>query len=374
MVTRTSGTGSLTYAATYEAFGTRTQEAGTNPDRQRANTKEEDPTGLLNEGFRYRDLETGMFISRDPAGFVNGPNVYTYVRQNPWSAFDPHGLWWKAVLSQALDMVPVVGTIKATVECVTGRDIVSGDPVDRVERGLTAASSIVPGGSALAKGVKVASSAYDTYQTASGAVEMAETIVEGGTPNPMDVAGMVADVVGGKRNSGGGGHGGGRGTDRGGTDSPDGSSPRDTRDQNEEGNGLDSNSIGNHREAAIENTSVDTTDRPVMPGDEGTYGELKERKRLHGEVEPLDMDHQPSFAAQVAARESVLGRKLDDRERAALKENTPAVASPRAIHQQTSPTFGGRNSPARITEDAKDLEGARKRDRAVFEKAMEERT
>jgi len=27
---------------------------------------EEDPTGLLNEGFRYRDLATGSFITRDP--------------------------------------------------------------------------------------------------------------------------------------------------------------------------------------------------------------------------------------------------------------------------------------------------------------------
>ncbi|MCW1917126.1 hypothetical protein OJ996_26325, partial [Luteolibacter sp. GHJ8] len=52
----------------------------------------EDPTGLLNEGHRYRDLEAGVFISRDPAGFVDGPNVYAYVRQNPWSAFDPEGL------------------------------------------------------------------------------------------------------------------------------------------------------------------------------------------------------------------------------------------------------------------------------------------
>jgi len=33
-----------------------------------ANTKEEDPTGLLLEGFRYRDLETGCFITRDPIG------------------------------------------------------------------------------------------------------------------------------------------------------------------------------------------------------------------------------------------------------------------------------------------------------------------
>jgi RHS repeat-associated protein len=53
---------------------------------------DEDPTGLLNEGFRYRDLETGTFITRDPLGFVDGPNMYAYVVQNPWTKFDPAGL------------------------------------------------------------------------------------------------------------------------------------------------------------------------------------------------------------------------------------------------------------------------------------------
>ena len=65
----------------------------TAPDR-----KEEDPAGLLNEGFRYRDLETGSFITRDPAGFVDGPNLYTYVRQNPWTSFDPEGLFLKEMM------------------------------------------------------------------------------------------------------------------------------------------------------------------------------------------------------------------------------------------------------------------------------------
>jgi uncharacterized protein RhaS with RHS repeats len=37
-------------------------------------------------------LETGQFLSRDPAGLVDGPNLYTYVLQNPWTAFDPLGL------------------------------------------------------------------------------------------------------------------------------------------------------------------------------------------------------------------------------------------------------------------------------------------
>jgi len=92
VVAKTDPGSTLTYQAAYEAYGTRTEEAGSTLDRQKANTKDEDPTGLLNEGFRYRDLETGVFITRDPAGFVDGPNLYTYVRQNPWTKFDPEGL------------------------------------------------------------------------------------------------------------------------------------------------------------------------------------------------------------------------------------------------------------------------------------------
>ena len=92
VVAQSDATGALTWTASYEAFGTRPVETGSNADRQRANTKEEDPTGLLWEHFRYRDLETGVWLSRDPAGFVDGPNLYAYVRQNPWTFFDPLGL------------------------------------------------------------------------------------------------------------------------------------------------------------------------------------------------------------------------------------------------------------------------------------------
>jgi RHS repeat-associated protein len=94
--------GTTTWAASYQADGRRTAEAGTNVERHRANTKEEDPTGLLNEGFRYRDMETGTFISRDPLGLVDGPNVYCYVRQNPWTMWDPEGLW--AIADDAIAM------------------------------------------------------------------------------------------------------------------------------------------------------------------------------------------------------------------------------------------------------------------------------
>ena len=92
IVAQADSSATLTWTSSYEAYGRRTVENGLNEDKQRGNSKDEDPTGLLNEGFRYRDLETGVWLSRDPAGFVDGPNVYAYVKQNPWTGWDPEGL------------------------------------------------------------------------------------------------------------------------------------------------------------------------------------------------------------------------------------------------------------------------------------------
>ncbi len=92
VVAKTDASGNLTYQAQYQAFGSQVATTGTTQDRQQANTKDEDPTGLLNEGMRYYDLDSGEFMTKDPAGFVDGPNLYTYVNQNPWTKFDPEGL------------------------------------------------------------------------------------------------------------------------------------------------------------------------------------------------------------------------------------------------------------------------------------------
>jgi len=52
VVSQTSQNEAITWQASYEAYGTRTKEAGNNNERQRANTKDEDPWGGLNEGMR----------------------------------------------------------------------------------------------------------------------------------------------------------------------------------------------------------------------------------------------------------------------------------------------------------------------------------
>lgn len=111
----------------------------------------------------------------------------------------------------------------------------------------------------------------------------------------------------------------------------------------------------------------------MKPGDTANYGDLKEQKRAHGETEPLDMDHQPSFAAQAAAEKKRLGRSLEPEELAGLKANTPAVASPRQVHRQTSPTYGARNTPEQIARDMADMSAACARDRAAFDNAMKGR-
>jgi RHS repeat-associated protein len=97
VIARSDETGSLTSFALYEAYGTRPYEwsDGTtgDPDRQKANTKEEETDlNLLNEGMRFRDLETGVFLTRDPIGYGDGPNMYCYVRCNPITRFDAYGL------------------------------------------------------------------------------------------------------------------------------------------------------------------------------------------------------------------------------------------------------------------------------------------
>jgi RHS repeat-associated protein len=93
ILAESNATGATTWRAQYDAYGTRSQESGTpSADRQRGNTKDEDPSGLRNDGFRYYDLDAQIYVTADPAGFVDGPNLYCYVVQNPWSKFDPEGL------------------------------------------------------------------------------------------------------------------------------------------------------------------------------------------------------------------------------------------------------------------------------------------
>ena len=57
-------------------------------------SKRLDPeTGFIAFGLRYYDPSLGRWISPDPAGSADGPNLYAYVHNNPWKYFDQWGLF-----------------------------------------------------------------------------------------------------------------------------------------------------------------------------------------------------------------------------------------------------------------------------------------
>jgi RHS repeat-associated protein len=55
-------------------------------------SKRFDPeTGFIYFGRRYYDPEIGRWITPDPAGFADGPNLYAYVHNHPLAYMDPDG-------------------------------------------------------------------------------------------------------------------------------------------------------------------------------------------------------------------------------------------------------------------------------------------
>lgn len=70
----------------------------------------DEETGLYHNGARYYAAWLGRWTSPDPAGLIDGTNVYSYSRNNPMTLSDPTGLWgWREVAVVAA--VVVVGTV-----------------------------------------------------------------------------------------------------------------------------------------------------------------------------------------------------------------------------------------------------------------------
>ncbi|ERT11003.1 S-type pyocin domain-containing protein, partial [Photorhabdus temperata] len=80
-------------------------------------------------------------------------------------------------------------------------------------------------------------------------------------------------------------------------------------------------------------------------------------------------DHMPSAAAVKENLEKMYPKlkqeKLDN-----LSKNVAAIIIPAEVHQKLSATYGGRNSPAQIEQDAKDLRAAVDRDFNAIKPAL----
>lgn len=82
----------------YSAFGE--EETGNTLSAWRFSSKRTDEaTGLIYFGRRYYNPTLGRWITQDPQGFEDGPNLYAYVHNNPLTEIDLYGLW---SLGQAL--------------------------------------------------------------------------------------------------------------------------------------------------------------------------------------------------------------------------------------------------------------------------------
>jgi len=60
---------------------------------QYSNKRFDQESGLTAYGLRYYDPDLGRWISPDPAGFEDGPNLYAHVHNNPLKYFDMLGLF-----------------------------------------------------------------------------------------------------------------------------------------------------------------------------------------------------------------------------------------------------------------------------------------
>ncbi|KAH0545319.1 hypothetical protein FGG08_000618 [Glutinoglossum americanum] len=79
--------------------------------RYRFTGKERDKeTGFYYHGARYYAPWLGRWTSPDPAGLMDGANIYAYVHNSPLTMTDPTGLWgWREVA--VIAAVVVVGTV-----------------------------------------------------------------------------------------------------------------------------------------------------------------------------------------------------------------------------------------------------------------------
>lgn len=82
---------------------------------QFASKRYEEETGLINFGKRLYDPATGRWTTPDPLGFIDGPNLYSYVHNDPLNTQDLYGLFswsdlWNDFISPFTTVINAIST------------------------------------------------------------------------------------------------------------------------------------------------------------------------------------------------------------------------------------------------------------------------
>ncbi|WP_446812192.1 RHS repeat-associated core domain-containing protein (plasmid) [Methylomonas sp. 2BW1-5-20] len=94
----TNAAKAVTATQRFDAYGSKIQSTGTVPQYGYTG-REPDASGLTYYRARYYDPNQTRFTQRDPLGYVDGLNRYSYVHNNPINFNDPNGLLARQVLT-----------------------------------------------------------------------------------------------------------------------------------------------------------------------------------------------------------------------------------------------------------------------------------
>ena len=97
----TNSAGVLVQRYDFDAFGNSTYSSGSTVNNYRFQTKELNAkSNLIFFGSRWYNPAIGRWMTPDPLGFIDGPNPYTYLNNNPLNLVDAWGLcggFWNKV-------------------------------------------------------------------------------------------------------------------------------------------------------------------------------------------------------------------------------------------------------------------------------------
>ena len=97
----------------YDAFGNLIDSSA--PEFGFSSKRYDASTSLSYFGVRYYDASLGRFISRDPMGYIDGPNMYIYCTNNPINWFDPFGTRCERTLLATYEIGNVVTNVATNI-------------------------------------------------------------------------------------------------------------------------------------------------------------------------------------------------------------------------------------------------------------------